>query len=492
MTRVGPVVHALAERARVTLLSFNECGHRTSPNRSFKIYPVLHTLETDAVLWIEGGPFPSDFDVCLCKKACWLINAHLEPTLSNFGAGFDVRLSTLKTMSANEEFRWIPLTASNTPLNLGLGVNLLYDDPVPASQAQIALSLGRLREVVQSIPAPVAICPSQATRPHAGLFDSLKSGAITCVDVATDIRDVVHAGEHVLSYSSPDDLSHKLRDLSGNPGAAAKVHARGPLIVEHLHTPEIRAEQILDAIEPNRRILGGARFTPRISILTSCYKYLRRFRLYLQSIATQQIAPGSLEIVIADPGSPDGLKEYVAAFAKENPHLRIVHLPLNHRYRRNRGLCINRAFDASIGNVIISTDGDLLFPPDLIDKLGRESQIKTNRVLGIRRVFLNRETTQEILNGSLDWRSNYSRLENSPGDGETSSTLGVLGYCQVVAREGFAKARYPEEFDMINQSDIVFLERLKQFANIYPFFFEELTSLHLWHPRNWAGTEDFL
>ena len=67
--------------------------------------------------------------------------------------------------------------------------------------------------------------------------------------------------------------------------------------------------------------------------------------------------------------------------------------------------------------------------------------------------------------------------------------LGVLGYCQAVDRKAFAKARYPREIDRVNQSDIIFVERLRKFAGVKPQYLGDQVVLHLWHPRNWNGTE---
>jgi glycosyltransferase involved in cell wall biosynthesis len=209
-------------------------------------------------------------------------------------------------------------------------------------------------------------------------------------------------------------------------------------------------------------------------------------------LAAQQLPDGALEVVVADPGSPDGVASYLEDFAAHQTRLRVVHLPLNPRYHRNRGVGINRAFDVSSGQVVIGIDGDMVFSPTLIGDLEGQVLRDPRYVYGIRRRVVGRGNTEAILRGELDPIAKFEVLSKSESDGEENPFVGVLGYCQAVHRSAFARARYPEEFDMVNQSDIVFVERLGREAGVQPRFLEDLTALHLWHPRNWAGTQDLL
>jgi glycosyltransferase involved in cell wall biosynthesis len=212
----------------------------------------------------------------------------------------------------------------------------------------------------------------------------------------------------------------------------------------------------------------------------------------LESLARQNLPAGSLEIVVADPGSPDGLAEALEQFAGQYPGIRLVHYPLNPRYHRNRGYGINRAFEASRGQVVIGIDGDLVFPPSLIGFLEERVLHGPDHVYGVKRSFVGKEDTERILRGELDPFAEFDRLSASEGDGEEKGFVGVLGYCQAVRRGAFACARYPEEFDVVNQSDIVFVERLGREASVTASFLEDQTVLHLWHPRNWMGTSESL
>jgi len=245
-------------------------------------------------------------------------------------------------------------------------------------------------------------------------------------------------------------------------------------------------------MEPSFEIIGGTTIRPSVSILTSCYKYKQRLTVYLDSIARQGKGNEAIEIVIADPESPDGLAEYLRGFAKQFPFVRVIRAACSNQFRHNRGACINRAFEASSAEIILSTDGDIVFQDGMIHALVDAVRKYPNHVFGIRRHFLDKDVTNMILNGSLNPHSEFEKLLCLPSDAEPNGKEGVLGYCQTLTRSAFRKAGYPAEFNMINQSDIVFLERLQKHASVTPVLLDELTVLHLWHPRNWLGTEELL
>jgi glycosyltransferase involved in cell wall biosynthesis len=293
-------------------------------------------------------------------------------------------------------------------------------------------------------------------------------------------------------YPSKEGLGGHVKGLLQDPERLSRLAARGPAIVDHLHRPGTRATQIFQGIWPHHRVLSGKGFEPRISILVTCHRYLRRLRVCLESLARQDLPPGSLEIVVADPASPDGLAAHLEEFSRKYAGLRVVHLPIDERYHRNRGVGINRAFDASAGRVIVGIDGDLVFPSGLIGVLEGCVLNAPGRVYGVRRVFLAKAETEKILVGEIDPVADFERLSGSEGDGEEKAFVGVLGYCQAVDRKAFARARYPEELDMVNQSDIVFVDRLASEAQVTPQYLNDRAVLHLWHPRNWAGTSEFL
>jgi len=488
---VGSIVDALKSRpdVRVSLLSFEQLGHPTLPNGAFELRRALGDHIPDVLLWVEGGPLPGDLGNLPCRKACWLVNTHLEPSLlEDLGGAFDVVFSASLEDTGTI---WLPLASAG----LGApppGLSVLMDDPKPPHHAEIEDLLSQEAHDLGPLPVPLVVVLGNGGRVHPALYDCLRSGAAVVTDPDSDLRGLAHASEHLETYPSHEELGDFLRTLARDRKRLSQLSARGPEIVRHLHEPEMRADTLVRGLWPAYEVLSGAEHHSRISILVTCFRYLRRFRVCLESFARQELPPGSLEIVVADPESPDGLAEALRSFAGRYPALRVVRLPLDPRYHRNRGVGINRAFDASIGQVVIGIDGDLVFPPGLIGTLADRVLAAPDRVFGIRRSFVGREDTERILGGQLDPFENFESLSQSSGDGESGAFVGVLGYCQAVRREAFARARYPEEFDAVNQSDIVFVERLKKWAGVTPQYLHEESALHLWHPRNWKGTDEDL
>ncbi len=492
---VAPVVDALTRRSdvRVSTMTFRELGHPTLPNRAFDLRSLQGFAEPDGILWIEGGPLP-DLTWFSGPKACWLVNTHLEPTLlDDIGPAFDQVFSALLRDCAEEKARWLPLSArEGDRLSPPSGLSLLVDDPRPPSHVQVEQTLLAAGTDLEGCSTPIVVCMGNGGRVHPLFLEALRSGMAVVADPESDLRGIALRGDHLESYPAGEGLAPYLKGLQQDTERLAHMAARGPAIVEHLHQPAMRAAEICHGLWPRHRVLSQVGHQPRISILVTCHRYLKRFKVCLESLARQRLPEGAIEIVVADPGSPDGLAAYLEECALKNPGLRVIHLPLEARYHRNRGVGINRAFDVSSGQVVIGIDGDLVFPPTLIEMLEARVLNMPQRVYGIRRSFIGREDTEQILSGKLDPFDRFEELSRSEGDGEENAFVGVLGYCQAVHRTAFAKARYPEEFDMVNQSDIVFVERLAREAQVHPQFLEDLTVLHLWHPRNWSGTQEFL
>jgi hypothetical protein len=494
MAQVGPVVQALGERMEVKELTLADISHRTLPNGAFDIRPLAERWKADGLLWIEGGPFPGDLEKLPIRKGAWLLNTHHEPTLASFASPlFDCRLGAELALSADESFRWIPLASgTGSPPAPPRGISVLLDDPKPPYHARMERGLREAAQGLPPPPVPVVFSLGQGGSVHPHFFEALRSGAAVLADSQADLRGLVHAGDHAEVLPDGAAVHEFLKELIGDRKRLLRLGERGPEIVRHLHTPDLRARQILESLSPTHTVLGGKDWVPAVSILVTCHRYRKRLAVCLESLARQELPEGTLEIVVADPESPDGLRDHLESFARKYSHLRVIHLPLDVRYRRNRGVGINRAFDASLGGIIISIDGDIVFPPHLVRRLMEEVEKSPGMVFGVGRVFLPRETTEEVLSGAIDPFVGFHELLYSPGDGEEQRHVGVLGYCQAVRRTAFSKARYPEEFDMVNQSDIVFVERLAQWAGVRPKFLDEEAVLHLWHPRNWTGTSDFL
>jgi len=492
---VAPIIQALGTLPdlRLRTLTFQEVGHPTLPNGAFNLPIDPSEGMPDGILWIEGGPLPGNLQDYSCPKACWLINTSLEPSLlEDIGSRFDRVFSASLRDCAEERAMWLPLAGeSANPVDVPRGISILLADPKPPEQAQIEqLLASQVLENESNVPIVLAL--GNGGQPHPLFFDCLRSGAAVVADPGIDLRGLAHVGEHLDVFPSVNELPEFLRRLSGDSDRLSRLSSRGPAVVRHLHEHSLRAHRILEGLWPQARTLSGATYRPRVSVLVTCHRYLHRFRVCLESLARQNLPAGALEIVVADPASPDGLAEALEQFAAQYPAIRVIHVPVDPRYHRNRGLGINRAFEASRGPVIIAIDGDIVFPTHLLGILEEAVLRESRHVYGIRRSFVGREETERILSGELNPFAEFDRLSRSPGDGEESPFVGVLGYCQAVHRDAFARTRYPEEFDVVNQSDIVFVERLGREAGVTARFLGEHRVLHLWHPRNWQGTSESL
>ena len=229
----------------------------------------------------------------------------------------------------------------------------------------------------------------------------------------------------------------------------------------------------------------------KISVLTCCYKYLQRLRVFLYSLARQDLPLEGFEVVITNPQSPDGLKEYLDSFHAAVPGFRLARVDVPEAKRRNRGWMIARAFECCRGEVVMGADCDIILPRDFLATMTAFSHKKPNNVLGVYRNLLSPETTARIVAGLVDPVTHFDELAREDNQ-EPDGHRGVLGYCQVVPRVAMEKTGYPEEYDIIATSDVEFLKRLSKDQGMTPAFVPGMRVLHLWHPRNWEGTEEFL
>jgi len=490
---VTDIVQLLGQLVELRQLTFQDVSQRTNPNGSFALMPYIDQWDPDGVLWIEGGPFPRDLDCYSCTTACWLLNSHLEPSLTtDFGSQFDHRFVTQLLSTGDESALWLPQCARNEELQLNRRISVFTADPKPPSHIATQRQLQAILNLLPTPTHPIAVCLGQNGILHDDTLTYMRFGNPVVVDSRCDLRGIAFPQDHILVYDDLKELPDYLKNVCDDTDLLDHVVERAPQLVEHLHTPPLRAERIFESFWPRHKVLCGENFKPQVSVLVSCFKYRKRFEICLESLARQELPAGFLEVVVVDPESPDDLLSYLEQVACKYQHLRLVHLPINPRYHRNRGMCINRAFDVSKGQVIISIDGDIVFPPHLIGKLAQLVQDHPDNAFGVPRVFLNEPVTQSILNRDLNLYTQWDSLRDTSFDEQESGHVGILGYCQVVQRSAFAKARYPEEFDKVNQSDIEFMNRLRIYAGVTGKFLEEEEVMHLWHPRDWTGAKVLL
>ncbi|HYF13251.1 MAG TPA: glycosyltransferase family A protein [Candidatus Paceibacterota bacterium] len=231
--------------------------------------------------------------------------------------------------------------------------------------------------------------------------------------------------------------------------------------------------------------------TRKIAIVTCCYKYLQRLKIFLDSIARQTINPEMIELCVAVPGNPDGTVEYLDLFRIAHPKITVRTVSVSEDIYKNRGKMINAAASVADASIVMIADCDIVLPRYFLERI--ISVFNAKHVFGCFRTPLSRELTAHIVTGNLDVIEHFEDLKTQWDDAEKRELReGVLGYCQIVSREAFKKVMYPDEFDMINQSDIVFVERLIAQLGITPKLIDDLFVLHLAHPRDWSGTKTYL
>jgi glycosyltransferase involved in cell wall biosynthesis len=230
--------------------------------------------------------------------------------------------------------------------------------------------------------------------------------------------------------------------------------------------------------------------TVDVSIVTCCYRYLQRFRVFAQSICRQNFNLSNVEVVVANPHSPDGLSAYISLLKKTYQAPLFQEVLLDSTHRRNRGLLIQEAFKLSRGRVVIGMDCDLVLPPEFVQRVVETVRTNPKRVIGVYRSFLTLKTTAAILTGAIDPFEQYLTLAGEDQD-ETLGYRGVLGYCQATTREAWEATGYPIEFEGSAKSDVEFNERLTKIG-VQPLFLRDTVVLHLNHERNWLGTDNYL
>lgn len=422
-------------------------------------------IEESAEAPLETGSLASLLESCRSQGQAVLISPHLQRHLAaspDLDQGY---------------------AAAFAPLDLAV---LVYTSLLSCADAYMAL--GRL---------PLGVGPLSALRNGA----EIHLARVNAGDLPPAVREQVHWLNIAPSAAQPQTQqapqpragvfpSEAHGPESPESGSADPSHAwwqQLSSLIQSEEKPAVVAEPSPPTSTQGKSVTAA----PDFAILTCCYKYLQRFRVFLDSIARQDHPIEKIEVCVAAPGNPDGLLEYLDLFRKTHPRISIAMAKVPEEIRANRGKMINAAFEASAAPVVMAADCDLVLPPHFVRTM--LAAHAPNRVSGCWRVPLDEVVTAHILTGNLDPVALFGELQKqrTPGD-MPDVRQGVLGYCQVVSRKAFADVMYPEEFDRINQSDIVFVDRLREKLGIEPGFLKDLFVLHLDHPRNWSGTQVFL
>lgn len=126
---------------------------------------------------------------------------------------------------------------------------------------------------------------------------------------------------------------------------------------------------------------------PTISVIIPVYNVEAYLKKCVDSVLAQTYR--SIEVILVDDGSPDRCGAMCDDYARENPHVRVIH-------KKNGGLSAarNAGLDAASGQYIAFVDSDDYVAPEMLERL-REAAVKTQAELVICDCCMVNETGEE-------------------------------------------------------------------------------------------------
>jgi glycosyltransferase involved in cell wall biosynthesis len=227
----------------------------------------------------------------------------------------------------------------------------------------------------------------------------------------------------------------------------------------------------------------------KISVVITCNRFLQRLRVALRNWCHQDAPPGTYEILVVNPGSPDGTREHIRAVARSFPEVRICEIAAPARLARNKGALINYAIPFARGEWIWLTDADCVFSPSAVGIVRQHIERYPPRLFFGERRYLTGPLTDDLLAGRADGVSGFEALAEAKAI--QPPEVSPWGYTQIVPRAAFERVRYNESFNHFAHSDGHFVESCKR-CGLPPEQVPGLVCLHLDHPFAWYGSSEFL
>ena len=107
-------------------------------------------------------------------------------------------------------------------------------------------------------------------------------------------------------------------------------------------------------------------FLPSLSILVPTYNESRLIRLKLANLSRLEYPKNLLETIVVDSNSSDGTTEIVQQFCQQEPKVNIK--LLTEKERKGKSHALNYALSQCNGEVVIVSDADCFWPPDILEK----------------------------------------------------------------------------------------------------------------------------
>lgn len=229
--------------------------------------------------------------------------------------------------------------------------------------------------------------------------------------------------------------------------------------------------------------------TTRLAVVVTCHRFLQRLRVSLRNWCLQDLPPGSLEVLVAHSGTPEGTGEYVATVARAFPAVRVAAVPVPPGLARNKGAMTNRAVEQSTADWVWLTDADCVFPPGSVDRVLAEIAASGRHLYYGRRRHLTAEATDALIAGRSDAFSDFARIATAGATGALDEH--PWGYTQIVPRDVLSRIPYPEQHDSFAYSDEEFLVACRR-RRLVPRQVPGLECLHLAHPFVWYANDTYL
>ena len=103
---------------------------------------------------------------------------------------------------------------------------------------------------------------------------------------------------------------------------------------------------------------------PKVSVIVPCYNEQSTIRWLLEALLEQTFPRSEMEIIISDGLSTDGTRDAIAAFQQDFPELQVRVVD---NTRRSIPSAVNRALDASRGEIILRLDAHSKPYPDYVE-----------------------------------------------------------------------------------------------------------------------------
>ena len=229
--------------------------------------------------------------------------------------------------------------------------------------------------------------------------------------------------------------------------------------------------------------------TARVAVVVTCHRFLQRLRVSLRNWCLQDAPAGSLEVLVAHAGSPDGTADYVATVARAFPAVRVAEVAVAPELARNKGAMTNRAVQESTADWIWLTDADCVFPQGSVTRVLEEVATNGRHLYYGRRRHLTAEATDALIVGHSDALSGFDRIAADGGTGAIDEY--PWGYTQIVPRDVLSSVPYPDQFNSFAHSDGAFLLACRR-RRLTPRQVPGLECLHLAHPFVWYANDTFL